>query len=103
MDVAADFPFCHRGLRSYCDRNPNTLDLAPVVQRVDIRTVHWIAQLTLIALICWIVSYLVDSAIQSFNNWGLGPVSRKSRKAIRKTPTRLFCKAGLFVCKENKN
>ena len=27
----------------------------------------------------------------------LGPVSRKSRKAIRKTPIRLFCKAGLFV------
>ena len=25
----------------------------------------------------------------------LGPVSRKARKAIRKTPTRLFCKAGL--------
>ena len=28
-----------------------------------------------------------------------GPVSRKSRKlAIRKTPTRLLCKAGLFIC-----
>ena len=38
-----------------------------------------------------------------------GPVSRKSRKlrirkAIRKTPTRLFCKAGpLICCKGNKN
>ena len=27
-----------------------------------------------------------------------GPVSRKSRKAIRKTPTSLLCKAGLFIC-----
>ena len=33
-----------------------------------------------------------------------GPVSRKSRKAILETPTRLFCKAGLFICcKESKN
>ena len=35
---------------------------------------------------------------------GLGLVSRKSRKAIRKTPPRLFCEAGLFICcKGNKN
>ena len=27
----------------------------------------------------------------------LGPVSQKSRKAIRKTATRLFCKNGLFI------
>ena len=33
-----------------------------------------------------------------------GPVSRKSRKAIRKTATCLLCKAGLFICcKGNKN
>ena len=38
------------------------------------------------------------------NNSGLGPVSRKSRKAIRKIPTCLSFKAGLFVCcKGNKN
>ena len=31
-------------------------------------------------------------------------VSRKSRKVILKTPTRLFCKAGRFIyCKGNKN
>ena len=35
---------------------------------------------------------------------GLGPVSRKSRKANRKTPPRLFCEAGLIICcKGNKN
>ena len=28
----------------------------------------------------------------------LGPVSRKSRKAIRKHVTRLLCKVGLFIC-----
>ena len=28
----------------------------------------------------------------------------RARKAIRKTPTRLFCEAGLFIsCKGNKN
>ena len=31
-----------------------------------------------------------------FSSQGL--VSRKSRKPIRKTSTRLFCKAGLFIC-----
>ena len=32
-----------------------------------------------------------------------GPVSRKSRKAIRQTPTRLCCKPGLLMCcKQNK-
>ena len=31
-------------------------------------------------------------------------VSRKFRKAIRKTPPRLFCEAGLFICcNGNKN
>ena len=34
----------------------------------------------------------------------LGPVSRKSRKVIPKTPTSLFCKTGFFICcKGNKN
>ena len=38
------------------------------------------------------------------NKSALGSVSRKSRKAICKTPTWLFCKAGLFICcKGNKN
>ena len=26
------------------------------------------------------------------------PKTLRARKAIRKTPTRLFCKAGLFIC-----
>ena len=34
----------------------------------------------------------------------LGPVSRKSREAIRQTPAFLFCKPGLLICcKGNKN
>ena len=38
------------------------------------------------------------------NKSALGPVSRKSRKAICKTPTWLFRKAGLFICcKGDKN
>ena len=38
------------------------------------------------------------------NKSALGPVSRKSRKAICKTPTWLFRKASLFICcKGNKN
>ena len=37
-------------------------------------------------------------------NSGQGPVSQKSRKAICKTPTHLFCKAGLLIrCKGNEN
>ena len=32
---------------------------------------HWIAQLVSVALIRWIVIYLVNSAIQLLNNWGL--------------------------------
>ena len=44
--------------------------------------------------------------------WGLGPGARfskvpkpfRARKAIHKTPTRLFCEAGLFICcKGSKN
>ena len=32
------------------------------------------------------------------------PKTLRARKAIRKTPTHLFCKAGLFICcKGNKN
>ena len=32
------------------------------------------------------------------------PKTFRARKAIRNTPTRLFCKAGLFICcKGNKN
>ena len=32
-----------------------------------------------------------------------GPVSQKYRKAICKTPTRLFCKAGLLICCKGDN
>ena len=39
----------------------------------------------------------------TFENRSQGPFSRKSRNfqartVIRKTPTRLFCKAGLLIC-----
>ena len=49
---------------------------------------------------------------EPFEAWGLGPGARfskvpkpfRARKAIHKSPTRLFCEAGLFICcKGNKN
>ena len=40
--------------------------LAPVVQKLD-RAIHQIN----LTLTHWIVIYLVDSAIQLLNNWGL--------------------------------
>ena len=52
---------------------------APVVQTLD-SAIHWITKLVLLVFIRWIVIYPVDSAIHRLNNWGQGPVSRKSRK-----------------------
>ena len=46
--------------------------MAPVVQRVD-SAVHWITQLILLMLGCWIladIDYPLDSAIQRLNNRG---------------------------------
>ena len=58
------------------DRNTLVIDLAPFVQKVD-SAIHWInlhpvdSVLLSLTLIRWIVVYLVDSAIQLLNNWGL--------------------------------
>ena len=52
-------------------------------------------------VICFIASYLTWSSGGRFSK-----VSKafQARKAIHKTPTRLFCEAGLFICfKGNKN
>ena len=40
---------------------------APVVQKVD-NPVQWITQSVFLILICWIMIYLLDSAIQRFSN-----------------------------------
>ena len=71
------------------ERNSFVLDLAPVVQKVDnaihwinLYPVEWIAQLVSLILICWIVIYLVDSAIQRFNNPGR-PIWQPSLHALK--------------------
>ena len=60
--------------------------LAPAVEKVDnavhwinIYPVQWITQLVFLTRIRWIVIYPTDSAMPGLNNWGQGPVSRKSR------------------------
>lgn len=45
------------------------LSQAPVVQTLGC-TMHWITQLVLLVFICWIMIYLVDSAIHRLNIWG---------------------------------
>ena len=45
---------------------------AAVVQTLD-SAIQWIAQLVSLILICWIVIYPVDSAIQRLNNQGQVP------------------------------
>ena len=58
------------------DRNTLVIDLALFVQKVD-SAIHWInlhpadSVLLSLTLIRWRVIYLVDSAIQLLNNWGL--------------------------------
>ena len=58
------------------DGNTLVIDLAPFVQKVD-SAIHWInlhpadSVLLSLTLIRWRVIYLVDSAIQLLNNWGL--------------------------------
>ena len=58
------------------DRNTLVIDLAPFVQKVD-SAIHWInlhpadSVLLSLTLIRWRVIYLVDSAIQLLNIWGL--------------------------------
>ena len=54
------------------------IHLAAVVQTLDsainrIKSIQWIAQLVSLILICWIVIYPVDSAIQRLNNQGQVP------------------------------
>ena len=63
-------------------RNCNWLQLFKrwIGLSTGIITIHWITQLVLLVFIHWIVIYPVDSPIHRLNNWGLGPVSRKSRK-----------------------
>ena len=58
------------------DRNSVVIDLAPFVQKVDsaIRRINLYpvdSVLLSLTLIRWIVIYVVDSAIQLLNNWGL--------------------------------
>ena len=58
------------------DGNTLVIDLAPFVQKVD-SAIHRInlypvdSVLLSLTLIRWRVIYLVDSAIQLLNNWGL--------------------------------
>ena len=58
------------------DGNTLVIDLVPFVQKVD-SAIHWInlhpadSVLLSLTLIRWRVIYLVDSAIQLLNNWGL--------------------------------
>ena len=50
-----------------------------------------------------------DDSYNRSHNYCLGvrfskdPKTLRARKAIRKTPTRLFCKAGLFICCKGNN
>ena len=61
---------------------------------------QWTADLSLRI----VMSEFSTRAGTHFGNCLQGRVSRKSRKAINKTPIRFFCKSGLFIyCKRNKN